>query len=247
MTSGWANWFAAARNGERQALGVIATGFDTKLSGLDDACGGTIGTGTNGGVKRGKRQVALIVRPGKPFGRNPANAFAAGNVDFVASGGVSCGESLRRGCSGKVVKGIHGVDLRDRRPRLSRPPTRHGKAAALSLSGPLVVSTVYVETTVAAASAGTTLRSFEELRSGACIIAGGYWSVGIVGQRLRDLYEKSCGWPNLSSVRLTLRGSFSAAMPWNDAARSAVTSNTNEGGRTPYRPRNRSPIAQRRR
>jgi hypothetical protein len=74
---------------QAQPLGFFGRGDDANGAGFDSPRSRGLGPRAHCIIKVGERQVALVVGPGEPFGRDAADALAARDIDLVARGRIA--------------------------------------------------------------------------------------------------------------------------------------------------------------
>ena len=112
---------------ERQVFRIVAMGFNADRRALDCPRAAALGAALHRRVELRQGQIALVIRPGKPFRGDAADPLSARDIDFVAAARVA-----------PAVQGFkvgHGSISATGRPRASlstsKPVT--GTAAGLLL------------------------------------------------------------------------------------------------------------------
>ncbi len=79
------------REPQRQALGVVARGLDADRRAFDGPRPAALGAPLHRRIEIGEREKPLVIGTREPFGRNAADARAAGRIDLVAAGSITAG------------------------------------------------------------------------------------------------------------------------------------------------------------
>ena len=94
-------------NEKFKPLRIVARSLDADRGAFDRSGMGAVSAGPDRVVEIVQRQEAFVIRARKPFGRNAANPFAAGDIDFETGGSwlVSGCEGIHLDCLHKMKPG----------------------------------------------------------------------------------------------------------------------------------------------